>query len=473
MKTKLLRTCAVLFLFCTCSDSSLIAQDNMGNIWYFGRYAGIDFNSGTATAITNSAMETTEGCATICDHNGNLLFYTDGEDVYNNTHTIMPNGSGLFGGYSSTQSALIVPMPSNSHLFYVFTVDQIGGPHGFCYSIVDMTLDSGHGDVILKNTAIKNDVPLTEKLAGTMHLNGQDVWVAVHGLNSDMTYTYLVTASGINPPILSTLGSVHMHAAGQMKFSANGTKLATAIREDRLVDLFDFDNATGIISNAASGLLTYANYPYGLEFSLGNSKLYVTAQNDTAGHLYQFDMNAGNNAAILASQISVYNIQTVVGSISFWAMQLAPDGKIYVCFNNIGWIGALNSPELSGLGCSFNDSALYLGTFWNESEIGLPGHISNYNPILSNIHNPELQNSVSLFPDPFNATCTFLIPPEFSNGHSCSLSIFDSSGRIIFSAEMPGNHFEFSRDKLAEGVYYYQISSIDKFIQSGKMIIAD
>ena len=51
------------------------------NIWYFGDKAGLDFNSGSPVVLTDSEMTTNEGCATISDNNGNLLFYTNGITV--------------------------------------------------------------------------------------------------------------------------------------------------------------------------------------------------------------------------------------------------------------------------------------------------------------------------------------------------------------------------------------------------------
>src|SRR4051794_6120512 len=75
--------------------------------WYFGNHAGLDFSSGTAVAVNNGAMVTDEGCSSISDAAGNLLFYTNGVNVYNKLHQLMPNGTGLLGHVSSTQSALI------------------------------------------------------------------------------------------------------------------------------------------------------------------------------------------------------------------------------------------------------------------------------------------------------------------------------------------------------------------------------
>ncbi|MFC7667853.1 hypothetical protein ACFQT0_10980 [Hymenobacter humi] len=51
-----------------------------------------------------------------------LLFYTNGETVWNRKHQPMPNGRKLMGSGSSTQSALIVPDPGSGNVFYIFTV---------------------------------------------------------------------------------------------------------------------------------------------------------------------------------------------------------------------------------------------------------------------------------------------------------------------------------------------------------------
>ena len=119
------------------------------NNWYFGNHAGVTFNSGSPVAVTNGALETTEGCSTISDATGNLLFHTDGMEVFDRNHNLMPNGAGLLGHSSSTQSGVIVPQPNSSNIYYVFTVDELQSNSSapLCYSIVDMTLNGGMGDV--------------------------------------------------------------------------------------------------------------------------------------------------------------------------------------------------------------------------------------------------------------------------------------------------------------------------------------
>ena len=129
------------------------------NNWYFGQRAGITFNTTPPTALTDGMLDTLEGCTTISDATGNLLFYTDGSNIYTRNHTIMQNGTGLKGDFSSTTSALIVPQPNTPGIYIIFTVDE---PHHFnadddsgtiygdgindrfMYSVVEMNLSLIH-----------------------------------------------------------------------------------------------------------------------------------------------------------------------------------------------------------------------------------------------------------------------------------------------------------------------------------------
>ena len=129
----------LLLLFVLILSLSCYAQGE-ANIWYFGRNAGLDFNSGNPISLNDGQLSTEEGCATISNSNGNLLFYTDGITVWNKNHQIMPNGIGLLGDPSSAQSAIIVPKPNSSTIYYVFTTPSVGNTLiGACFSEVDMS----------------------------------------------------------------------------------------------------------------------------------------------------------------------------------------------------------------------------------------------------------------------------------------------------------------------------------------------
>ena len=224
-------------------------------VWYFGDNAGIDFNSGIPVALPYNPMIQLEGCATISDGNGNLLFYTNGLNAWNRNLIQMPNGDSLGGEFSSTQSTLIVQKPGSNLLYYVFTVGgQFSSNLNFSYSIIDMSLNSGNGDVTIKNNLI--DTLVSEKLTGVKCSNDSDVWIMVHGVNNNNFYCYKLTSGGlIAPPVVTSIGpvipnlSINKDLIGYMKFSADGTKIAYAANETSYIDLFDFNSATGVVTN--------------------------------------------------------------------------------------------------------------------------------------------------------------------------------------------------------------------------------
>ena len=66
----------------------------------------------------------------------------------------MPNGYNMGGDPSATQSGVIVPKPLDPDIYYIFTVDNNIGSKGLQYSVVDLSLENGLGDVKNKNNKI-------------------------------------------------------------------------------------------------------------------------------------------------------------------------------------------------------------------------------------------------------------------------------------------------------------------------------
>ena len=97
----------LIFLFCLLGSINSNAQLEFSK-WYYGVNNGVDFSTTPPTALSNGTVNALEGCSTICDSNGNLLFYANGTTVRNSQHNVMANGSGLIGNNSSTQASIIV-----------------------------------------------------------------------------------------------------------------------------------------------------------------------------------------------------------------------------------------------------------------------------------------------------------------------------------------------------------------------------
>lgn len=380
------------------------SAQKQGNIWYFGVGAGLDFNSGTPVALTDGQITTpgggnpdnNEGSSVICDNQGRLLFYTNGELIWNRKHMLMPTGVALQGNFSSTQSSLIVPKPGSSRYFYIFTTDAFLNDlrGGFRYSIVDMCLDNGYGDVMVgEHDKLLLDT-VAEKLSAVRHVNGVDYWIVVHKYFSDAFYAYHLTSTGIMPPVISHAGAVHQyycyipppyHAAyngtinamGWMNFSPNGQKLAlvTAQSCKNIAEVFDFDRSTGQVTNPIPlATDTVALGLYGTCFSPNSSKLYISSFINR-NYIYQFDLTAGTGSAA-----DVNNSSTIVASKSsgpsVMAMQLGPDGKIYVAERNTAYLGVIQFPNVAGASCYYNSTGVSLNG--RQSTAGLPNFIAGY-----------------------------------------------------------------------------------------------
>lgn len=356
MNTKLL----VLLILLLFVPHYFLAQ-KQGNIWYFGQQAGLNFNTTPPTALTDGVISTSEGCASIADCAGNLLFYTDGITVWDKTHTPMPNGTGLFGHPSSTQSAVIIPQPGNDSIYYIFTASISG--NNIYYSVINIHLNGGLGEVTMqKNILVLS--PGTERVAAIRHANNIDVWIiAPKGGSSDM-HAYLLTSSGFTAtPVVSSVGAVSLQ--GYLKASQDGTKVCEA-QMYQAAQLFDFDRATGIFSNPVN-LTTPIQEAYGVEFSPDGTRLYISTH--CGKKIYQYDLTASD---INASAIQVSQSTTACLS----ALQLGPDGKIYVARYPMGDIGIINNPNALGGACNYVDIGISLNG--KVSQAGLPNFIPDF-----------------------------------------------------------------------------------------------
>lgn len=343
-------------------------------------------------------MNAWEGCASMCDCTGHLLFYTDGLSVWKKNHQLMNNGDGLLGGSSTTQAAIILPKPGSSTIYYVFTCPYNLQEDSFRYSVVDMTLDNGFGDVVEKNVAIYEHIG--EKLTATIKGNGVDYWIVVKQLGTDAFLSYSLTSAGLNmTPVISHAGNIAdpVTSNGYVRISRDGTKMVSADAFISSCQLFDFDNNTGQISNPLDLTSLTAGYQaYGAEFSSDNSKLYITAfgtgVNTQTYVLTQFDLAAGSPAAIQNSGVEIlhqhiYNYPLAAGWVG--ALKLAPDNKLYIARLGEPYISAIEFPNLAFPACNYIDQAIMLSTGsicnWGlPNNVYLPPSVCLACPVISN-----------------------------------------------------------------------------------------
>ncbi|MEZ4803818.1 MAG: T9SS type B sorting domain-containing protein [Gelidibacter sp.] len=403
----------LFIILLVCLSINCFSQRESAN-WYFGNFAGLTFNSGSPIPLTNSALNTKEGCATISDENGNLKFYTDGTTVWDRQHHVMPHGENLLGHSSSTESAIIIPKPGNTDAFYIFTIDKPSyfltedePIDGVNYSEVDMTLNNGYGDIVVSkknihlitydiNDPVQNEYKTSEKITAVTHSDGSSIWVITQFINK--FYSFRVDFEGVNHnPVISVVPQAvypriddegsNISAIGYLKVSPNGKKIAIAHSSTTLgspsvgskksgkVLLYDFNNTTGIVTNERT--LLADTYPYGVEFSPNSKLLYVTTSNFSSNNqfldsnLYQFNLDSSN---IPASKQSINGSNNVAG-----ALQLAIDGKIYrsgyPLFQQGLKLSVINNPNELGSACNYSHNSIDLAG--RTAQLGLPPFVQS------------------------------------------------------------------------------------------------
>ena len=402
-----------IFFLIILNIALLVHAQKENSVWHFGCDAGLDFNTNPPIVLTGT-MCTLNGCSSIADANGNLLFYTDGVKIWNQSHQLMANGTGLYGN-SSIFPALIVKRPNSSNLYYVFTMHAFGGGltngKGFCYSIVDMSMAAGMGSVTVKNSLIW--MPPTQttsnQLTGTKHCNGTDYWIVTHGILSTDFRSYLLTATGVNTTGVVTLQGDTNHGGGSaIKISPNGKKIAVVINNGGTtgaIAVHDFDNSTGVVSSNSMALTGLSVTPYGLEFSPDGTKLYGTSQSANplqSANIYQWDLCAGNTNAVNASmQILTGPTGTLNGVPNMGQVQLASNGKIYAARFGQNSLAVINSPNNAGVSANPVIPGQFL--YPNGSQAGLPNQITSRLRNIGSVYTTTLKCQQVQFSAPSHA----------------------------------------------------------------------
>lgn len=377
--------------------------DQSNNIWYFGDGAGLDFNpdpndpnAPTPRPIAQPHPQNIPaGTTTISDQAGQVLFFTDGQSVWDLNGNLMENGDDIGGDNAASQSVIAVGVPQQPTLFYLFTTQaSASGTNSVSFSMVDIKSENptGVGNVVTKNNFLFS--PSTEHSAAIS--GGDTTWVMYHELGNNTFRAYPVSGQGIGQPVMSSVGSTHgfNSGVGAMKFSPDGTKLAVTISEGgcNKTEIFEFDQQTGKLTEYARLDLGRDGDIYGLEFSESSEKILVSYRNGGPG-VEEYNITAEDNddpdagacpacfssantrAQREACIISTKKIVSGTSGLNLGALQIASDGQIYVAVVGSNRIGQIQV----GSGCNgtstFNQDAVQ--PMPGTSNLGLPSFVQN------------------------------------------------------------------------------------------------
>jgi hypothetical protein len=490
-------------LFLIISSLSSFGQ-RRDNTWCFGDSVKINFNGDTVNLQNPSSVFTYEQSSSISDEYGNLLFYIGScssisailSRIYNANDQLMQNGDSICVNTSSTSGSLILPSVTDSNQFYIFTISQ-GPVIGFTYSLIDMGLNGGLGAVIAKNILISGiGNTFAEKLTACRNAYNDGWWIFLHRTeitdSSNLFYRFQLNASGISSPDSQYIGSYYQRAhsiypdkgtVGEMVFSQDGRRMVAVGYP--MIDLFDFDRCTGLLSNWQPLGPPVPSFPqsvfYGCSFSNNSTKLYISNV-IFPSYISQFDLLSAN---IISSKVVVYSNANIALS-NMGQHQLALNGKIYISSEYDGFpsiydtvfnktLSIINFPDSPGVSCDVQMFSVSLGS--GKTYLGLPNNPNYYLGTLncdsvSTISDLYASNvRLVIYPNPVSNKITIQIPPGFEN-QKISVTIYDLSGRQLelFKFDSDISKFELDLRKLSPGIYFACFRSETRIISVNRII---
>lgn len=463
------------------------------NIWYtgFSLYGTTEWNftpNSLSLSLYNYPISFFQCNASISEKNGNLAFYTNGLIVMSAAQDTMLNGTGLNPGplatwypeygYPMPQGAIIIPNPSNNGIYYLFHTPGVEHPAGLgfytdklLYSVIDMNLENGLGAVTQKNIVaiqgFQQGYMAAGQLVATKHANGRDWWVVIPRVTMNGFYKVLVSTNGIESSILQNIGTyTPTYSNGQATFSADGSHYVRFYPGDHATDslaplfIYDFDRCTGLLSNERILQLPLEGGASigGCAVSANSRYLYVS----TYKRLYQFDLQASDIAASQI-EIGVYDGFIENFAVSFNAMQLAIDGKIYMnAPNGVTYFHVINSPDSQGLACNFQQRGLQLPSKNSASLPNFPNYAlgalsgSACDTITTTTSKPLEIANLYAYPNPTKDKL-YIGMNHIPQG--AEILIINSLGQQVYRKQVADTtqETEISSVAFPQGVYYLQV----------------
>ncbi len=501
-----MRKCTLFYIIFTLSIQCAFSQKR-DNIWMLGTYStyenyGIDFNVGVADtfAITRN-MNFYFSNASICDTNGQVLFYSNGDYIANRLDDSLQNTQNFNPGFVTTNyqngicifdGLLILPKPGNANKYYIIHesaesiyIDTIVALHplNLSFSEIDINLDGGLGGIIpgRKNVHLVDDTLTYGRVAAVKHGNGRDWWVIAHRFNSTLFYEFLVTPDSIYGPYMQNVGmfNPHLNYYGQAIFSPDGDKYCIQL-DDTALNLFDFDRCTGTLSNSrvisvtdtVNGSTLLA--AIGCAFSLSARYLYVS----NVAKIHQFDTWSGNVPStneVVAQWDTFYS----PGETLFDVMRLGPDGRIYIStYVGTNILHYIEYPDSGGVTCnvvqnSFVTPSYNTFSFPNSPNWDLGPSLGSGCDSLINITPEVARDKLNIVVSPNPARESFWVTYDLPVNEKGVFEIYDALGNKVKQYLLYGysKGLLIHAENFNEGVYFYRVRIKDEMVASGKIII--
>ncbi len=338
------------------------SQNLAPNNWFYGNDQKVLlFNKSDGQLRLDSIQATPfgiGGSAVVNSYfSGDFFFYSDGVNLYDASHQIMPGASGgLSGNASINQPAAVAPVPSTTNSYYIITNTGGSAPNQVEVRVVDMGRQGNFmagqpmlGDVEPGSTVIFNTNAPAEAM---IVIEGDSLLMNWLLIQDAVTTEYRVYAIGANSnfTLASTLTLSQPLIAANFSYSPASNKVAVAPKDqNRNVHILDFNTGTGALSLDTdilnSGNADFATEAiYDTEWSLDGGRLYISRHGGSGNVANVFQVDLADTLQFLNPVLSSPVFRS-------YGLKLAPDSSIYHLYQNssgsaflLGRIDSVNNP---------------------------------------------------------------------------------------------------------------------------------
>jgi gliding motility-associated-like protein len=336
LESKFIQMKSVLLIFSLAFSIVVQGQSLIQNLFFSSdeNITKLNFSTAPPNITYTGISDGFEAIAHVED-NGAILFYVNANGVYRGDNTIMPGSTGIIANNSSAEIN-VCQIPGDPDKYYILYNAETCSP--VYYSIVDMSLLGGIGDVIDLNTLIDNG-NYGEGLEIVRIPGTNNYWFVTYDCDNGIEL-FEITAAGIQPgnmvlPFDNNINDVR----GELDYHNGKVALAAAYAANQNVAIFDLDEAAGTASNLVTLDISGA---YGVEFSPDGTKLYITQWYTIGTNLYQYDFNTGN---LTNYSISIPNGLNGWGSNGFGQIEMGTDGRLYIVCDGSNNIFVIENPN--------------------------------------------------------------------------------------------------------------------------------
>jgi len=251
-----------------------------------------------------------------------------------------------------------------------------------------------------------------------------------------------------------------------MTISPDGTKIASAVLSDGFIELLDFNMQTGVISN--SRIIPDFPDAWGIAFSPSSKLLYATRW--WSDSVFQYNLADTTLSSIIASKLLVGHA-TASNSYNYQAgyIQIGPDNKLYIARYQTHYLAVINSPDMIGLECSFENNGVYLGPGYSTAGISRSPSSLTFPVSVQNISRQHQE--LKIIPNPSSGNFRIFVN-GLSVNSQYNLKITDLTGKtLIQKTQKYLTNENLTPNELPEGVYFVTVEIKDKVLRTKISII--